>query len=82
MPQTAIACPKRPKGLPATVLAVANFKGVVVKTSTGAHIAMSAALNGCWVLVADLDSQGSTTWIFGVPVARRMANRLSDVGAP
>ncbi len=57
--------PYRPKGLPAKITAVANFKGGVGKTSTGAHLAMSAALDGYKVLVIDLDSQGSMTSIFG-----------------
>ena len=38
--------PYRPKGLPAKMVAVANFKGGVGKTSTCAHLAMSAALDG------------------------------------
>ncbi|MEL7202326.1 MAG: AAA family ATPase, partial [Pseudomonadota bacterium] len=50
---------------PAKVLAVANFKGGVGKTSTCAHLAMSAALDGYKVLVIDLDSQGSMTSILG-----------------
>ena len=57
--------PYRPEGLPAKILGVANFKGGVGKTSTGAHLAMSAALDGYKVLVIDLDSQGSMTSIFG-----------------
>ncbi|MBN9889807.1 AAA family ATPase [Salipiger abyssi] len=57
--------PWRPKGLPAKMVAVANFKGGVGKTSTAAHLAMSAALDGYKVLVVDLDSQGSMTSIFG-----------------
>ncbi len=61
--------PYRPEGLPAKVLAVANFKGGVGKTSTAAHLAMSAALDGYKVLVVDLDSQGSMTSIFGGRVA-------------
>ena len=61
--------PYRPSSLPAKVLAVANFKGGVGKTSTAAHIAMSAALDGYKVLVIDLDSQGSMTSIFGGRVA-------------
>ncbi|MEL7182036.1 MAG: AAA family ATPase [Pseudomonadota bacterium] len=57
--------PYRPEGVPAKVVAVANFKGGVGKTSTAAHLAMSAALDGYRVLVIDLDSQGSMTSIFG-----------------
>ncbi|WP_282154050.1 AAA family ATPase [Ruegeria atlantica] len=57
--------PYRPPGLPAKIVAVANFKGGVGKTSTAAHLAMSAALDGYRVLVIDLDSQGSMTSIFG-----------------
>ncbi len=61
--------PYRPEGLPAKILAVANFKGGVGKTSTAAHLAMSAALDGYRVLVVDLDSQGSMTSVFGGKVA-------------
>ena len=57
--------PWRPEGLPAKITAVANFKGGVGKTSTAAHLAMSAALDGYRVLVVDLDSQGSMTSILG-----------------
>lgn len=57
--------PYRPKDLPAKIIAVANFKGGVGKTSTTAHLAMSAALDGYKVLVVDLDSQGSLTSIMG-----------------
>ena len=60
--------PYRPKGLPAKVVAVANFKGGVGKTSTCAHLAMSAALDGYKVLVIDLDSQGSMSSIFGAQI--------------
>ncbi|MFA8440330.1 MAG: AAA family ATPase [Yoonia sp.] len=57
--------PWRPKGMPAKIVTVANFKGGVGKTSTAAHLAMSAALDGYKVLVIDLDSQGSMTSIMG-----------------
>ena len=57
--------PYRPEGVPAKVISVANFKGGVGKTSTAAHLAMSAALDGYKVLVIDLDSQGSMTSIMG-----------------
>nr|WP_174819419.1 AAA family ATPase [Ruegeria lacuscaerulensis] len=61
--------PYRPEGLPAKVVSVANFKGGVGKTSTAAHLAMSAALDGYKVLVIDLDSQASMTSILGGNVA-------------
>ncbi|MAQ45234.1 MAG: ATPase [Confluentimicrobium sp.] len=61
--------PWRPEGLPAKVIAVANFKGGVGKTSTAAHLAMSAALDGYRVLVIDLDSQGSMTSIMNGQVS-------------
>lgn len=57
--------PWRPAGLPAKVIAVANFKGGVGKTSTAAHLSMSAGLDGYRVIVIDLDSQGSMTSIMG-----------------
>ncbi|TRD15666.1 AAA family ATPase [Palleronia caenipelagi] len=57
--------PWRPDGLPAKIVAVANFKGGVGKTSTCAHLAMSAAMDGYKVLAVDLDSQGSLTSIMG-----------------
>ena len=61
--------PYRPAGAPAKICAVANFKGGSGKTTTCAHLAMSAALDGYKVLVIDLDSQGSMTSIFGATVA-------------
>jgi chromosome partitioning protein len=61
--------PYRPPALPAKIAAVANFKGGVGKTSTAAHLAMSAALDGYRVLVVDLDSQGSMTSLFGAQAA-------------
>lgn len=57
--------PWRPEGLPAKIVAVSNFKGGTSKTTTSAHLAMSAALDGYKVLVIDLDSQGSLTSIMG-----------------
>ncbi len=57
--------PYRPEGLPAKIVAISNFKGGTSKTTTTAHLAMSAALDGYKVLVIDLDSQGSLTSIMG-----------------
>ena len=61
--------PTAPRGCPPRLCPVANFKGGVGKTSTCAHLAMSAALDGYKVLVIDLDSQGSMTSIFGGKVS-------------
>jgi hypothetical protein len=74
--------PYRPKGLPAKIVAVANFKGGVGKTSTAAHLAMSAALDGYRVLVIDLDSQGSMTSIFGGRVADEWQTVFPAARAP
>ena len=68
--------PYRPEGLPAKLVAVANFKGGVGKTSTSAHLAMSAALDGYKVLVIDLDSQGLHDLDLWWQGGRRMADRL------
>ncbi|MEM9496465.1 MAG: AAA family ATPase [Pseudomonadota bacterium] len=57
--------PYKPEGAPAKIAAVANFKGGSGKTTTCAHLAMSAALDGYKVLVIDLDSQASMTSILG-----------------
>jgi chromosome partitioning protein len=57
--------PYRPKGQPAKICAVANFKGGSGKTTTCAHLAMASALDGYKVLVIDLDSQASMTSILG-----------------
>jgi chromosome partitioning protein len=56
---------RRPSGAGAKIVAVANFKGGVGKTSTAANLAMAAALEGLRVLAVDLDSQGSLTSMFG-----------------
>lgn len=57
--------PYRPEGQPAKIVSVCNFKGGVSKTTTGAHLAMAAALDGYRVLVVDLDSQASMSTMFG-----------------
>jgi chromosome partitioning protein len=57
--------PYRPDNLPGKLVSIANFKRGVGKTSTAAHLAMSAALDGYKILVIDLDSQASMTSIFG-----------------
>ena len=50
----------------AKIATVCNFKGGVSKTTTAAHLAMAAALDGLNVLVVDLDSQASMSALFGV----------------
>ena len=49
----------------AKIFCVANQKGGVGKTSTCAHLAMSAALDGYRVLAVDLDPQASLSALFG-----------------
>ena len=59
--------PRKPADQPAKILAACNFKGGVAKTTTAAHLAMAAALDGYRVLVVDLDSQASMSTLFGTP---------------
>lgn len=51
---------------PAKVIAVANFKGGVAKTSVAVHLAQYAARKGLRTLLVDLDAQGSATTTFGL----------------
>ncbi len=48
------------------VIAIANFKGGVAKTTTAATLAQGLNLKGHKVLVIDTDPQGSLTTLFGV----------------
>jgi chromosome partitioning protein len=48
------------------VIAVANFKGGVSKTTTTAHLAQGLSLKGYRVLLIDLDAQGSLTNLMGI----------------
>ena len=57
--------PYRPEGAPAKIVTLSNFKGGVAKTTTAAHLAMAASLDGYKVLVVDMDSQASMSTIFG-----------------
>jgi chromosome partitioning protein len=47
------------------VVAVANFKGGVAKTTLSVHLAQYLALQGYRVCLCDLDAQGSATSLFG-----------------
>jgi chromosome partitioning protein len=48
------------------VIAVANFKGGVAKTSTSIHLGQYFALRGYRTLMIDIDAQGSLTTLFGL----------------
>jgi chromosome partitioning protein len=60
----------KPSRDPATdkpvVIAIANFKGGVGKTSTAIHLGQYFALRGYRVLMIDLDAQASLTTLFGL----------------
>lgn len=58
----------RPQGKRACVIAVANFKGGVAKTTTAMSLAQGLSLRGHKVLVIDCDPQGSLSALFGVSV--------------
>ena len=56
----------RPEGAEAIVIAVANFKGGVTKTTTAVTLAQGLSLRGHKVLAIDCDPQGSLTTLFGI----------------
>ncbi len=60
------------------VLAVANIKGGVGKTTTTANLAAALAERGCHVLVIDLDPQASLTFSLGVRT-NASSKTISDV---
>nr|WP_284503615.1 MULTISPECIES: AAA family ATPase [unclassified Caballeronia] len=57
--------PSRPEGARARVIAIANFKGGVTKTTTAISAAQGLTLLGRKVLVIDCDPQGSSTQLCG-----------------
>jgi len=58
----------------AKVIAVANFKGGVAKTSVAVHLAQYSARKGLRTLLVDLDAQGSATTTFGLRPDADVAN--------
>ena len=68
----------------ATVIAVANQKGGVGKTTTTANLGAALALRGRRVLLVDLDPQGNLTSAFGLEkdVQHTVAESLLDRRVP
>jgi chromosome partitioning protein len=58
--------PRRESTDKSLVLALANFKGGVAKTTSSVHLAQYLCLRGYRVLLIDLDAQASLTQLFGI----------------
>jgi chromosome partitioning protein len=61
----------------AVVVAIANFKGGVGKTSTAIHLGQHFALRGYRVLMIDLDAQASLTTLFGLLPDSEVATEMT-----
>ena len=68
------------KGESLAIVAFANFKGGSGKTTSAVHFAQHLALSGYRVLVIDLDSQGSTTALFGIDPGQEVTQKNSFTG--
>src|SRR5579859_2927168 len=71
---------RSPQPYMATVIAVANQKGGVGKTTTTANLGAALALRGRRVLLVDLDPQGNLTSAFGLDrdLVQTVADSLLD----
>lgn len=65
--------------MPTTVIAVANQKGGVGKTTTCVNLGIGLAKKGSRVLVVDCDPQGSATISLGYPQPDQLSVTLSTV---
>jgi chromosome partitioning protein len=71
--------PRRPEGVAPFVLSSLFLKGGVGKTTTAFHIAQYFSRRGYRVIAADLDPQGSLTYLYGlIPDAEVMADDTAE----